>query len=123
MRERERAVASQVMPVCECLGMGEGDAGNGGLLGRKDRNEYSGWNDEELVEVKETLPKGFRGRAALRKKWDEEWGRIGKEGNLWWLDSRRKNWEAVMGKNVWTWFCEFGFIVHHLSLSTLILPL
>ncbi|KAF9239447.1 zf-DHHC-domain-containing protein [Melanogaster broomeanus] len=34
-----------------------------------------------------------------RKQWDNEWGEIGKEGNLWWLGSRRVNWEAVMGRN------------------------
>ncbi|KAG2079891.1 DHHC palmitoyltransferase-domain-containing protein [Suillus cothurnatus] len=43
-----------------------------------------------------------------RKRWDKEWGRIGKEGNLWWLGSRRANWESVMGKNVWWWFLPVG---------------
>jgi hypothetical protein len=80
MRERERAVISQIVPVCECLGMGVGESGNGGLLGRKE----GGWKDEEVGVVKEGLPRGFKGRVALRKKWDTEWGRIGKEGNLWW---------------------------------------
>lgn len=28
------------------------------------------------------------------------------EGNIWWLGSKRANWEAVMGKSVWWWFCE-----------------
>lgn len=40
---------------------------------------------------------------AQRKKWDEEWGRIGMEGNIWWLGSRRLNWEARMGPGVWYW--------------------
>ncbi|KAG0706242.1 DHHC palmitoyltransferase-domain-containing protein [Suillus ampliporus] len=43
-----------------------------------------------------------------RKRWDKEWGRIGKEGNLWWLGSNRANWESVMGKNVWWWFLPVG---------------
>ncbi|KAG2151089.1 DHHC palmitoyltransferase-domain-containing protein [Suillus bovinus] len=43
-----------------------------------------------------------------RQLWDKEWGRIGKEGNLWWLGSRRANWESVMGKNVWWWFLPVG---------------
>lgn len=43
-----------------------------------------------------------------RRRWDKEWGRVGKEGNLWWLGSRRANWESVMGKNVWWWFLPVG---------------
>jgi palmitoyltransferase len=45
-----------------------------------------------------------------KKEWDEEWGRFTKEGNIWWLGDSRKNWESVMGKNIWWWFCEFIFI-------------
>lgn len=40
-----------------------------------------------------------------RRKWDKEWGRIGMEGNIWWLGSMRLNWEARMGPNVWYWIC------------------
>ena len=40
------------------------------------------------------------------KQWDAEWGRIGKEGHMWWLGSARKNWEATMGDRVWMWFGE-----------------
>jgi hypothetical protein len=36
--------------------------------------------------------------------WDAEWGKIGTEGNLFWLGSIRNNWEAVMGKQVPWWF-------------------
>ncbi|KIK97329.1 hypothetical protein PAXRUDRAFT_825049 [Paxillus rubicundulus Ve08.2h10] len=43
-----------------------------------------------------------------RQQWDSEWGRIGKEGNLWWLGSSRANWEAVMGRNVWWWLLPVG---------------
>ena len=48
----------------------------------------------------------IRARRQTRAEWDEEGGRIGKEGHMWWLGSTRKNWEAVMGDRVWTWFCE-----------------
>jgi hypothetical protein len=78
MREQERAVLSQVIPVCGCLGMG--GEGGGGLLGKgRDEQPFKGSPRKELG-----LPSGFKGRKALRKRWDEEWGRIGKEGNLWW---------------------------------------
>ena len=52
----------------------------------------------------------FREKRKVRKAWDLEWGKPTTEGNLWWLGSARKNWEATMGKRVWTWFCEFGFL-------------
>ena len=77
MRERERAVLSQAIPVCQCLGMGPHE--NGGLLGS---NDESPWNVDAAKEM--GLPPGFRGRKTLRNRWDEEWGRIGKEGHLWW---------------------------------------
>ncbi|SGY50503.1 BQ5605_C001g00891 [Microbotryum silenes-dioicae] len=47
---------------------------------------------------------GFKGMRKVRKEWDREWGRLGKEGNLWWLGSRDKNWKMVMGKGRWGWF-------------------
>jgi len=49
-----------------------------------------------------------RAKRATRKQWDDEWGRIGSEGNLWWLGSARKNWEAVMGDKVYQWFLPLG---------------
>ncbi|KAG8800676.1 hypothetical protein FRC20_009620 [Serendipita sp. 405] len=107
MKERERALISQILPVCECLGMGAHE--NGGLLGGGSggRREGSGFGKDNVRE-KLGLPSSFKGRVALRKRWDDEWGRIGKEGNLWWLGSPRKNWEAVMGRNPWTWFLPVG---------------
>lgn len=48
----------------------------------------------------------FRARRETVAQWDNEWGRIGKEGHMWWLGSARKNWEAVMGDRVWMWFRE-----------------
>lgn len=76
MREHERDVLSTTFPACECLGMGSGQTG--GLLGVEE-NRFSGDPTEDLG-----LPKGYRGRKELRRRWDDEWGRIGKEGNLWW---------------------------------------
>ena len=49
----------------------------------------------------------------MRKQWDSEWGDIDTEGNIWWLGSARKNWEAVMGEHVWEWFCEFPYPPPH----------
>ncbi|KAG1732653.1 DHHC palmitoyltransferase-domain-containing protein [Suillus paluster] len=50
----------------------------------------------------------FGAKRRTRQRWDKEWGRIDKEGNLWWLGSNRANWESVMGKNVWWWFLPVG---------------
>ncbi|SCV71227.1 BQ2448_2815 [Microbotryum intermedium] len=47
---------------------------------------------------------GFNKMRKVRKEWDREWGRLGKEGNLWWLGSRGNNWRMVMGKGKWGWF-------------------
>jgi len=44
----------------------------------------------------------------MRREWDEEWGDMSTEGNLWWLGSRREGWEDVMGKSVWGWFLPVG---------------
>ena len=53
----------------------------------------------------------FRARRETVAQWDGEWGRIGKEGHMWWLGSARKNWEAVMGDSVWMWFREYLFFL------------
>lgn len=45
----------------------------------------------------------FREKRELRRQWDAEWGKIGTEGNLWWLGSARKNWEYTMGSSVLQW--------------------
>ncbi|KAF7795107.1 hypothetical protein EIP86_006252 [Pleurotus ostreatoroseus] len=50
----------------------------------------------------------FGAKRRARKQWDEEWGDIDTEGNIWWLGSARKNWEAVMGKHIWQWFLPIG---------------
>ncbi|GAA5911002.1 hypothetical protein JCM6882_006745 [Rhodosporidiobolus microsporus] len=46
----------------------------------------------------------FREKRAVQAAWDRKWGRHGKEGNLWWLGSKRANWEAAMGKDKLPWF-------------------
>ncbi|KAG8721004.1 palmitoyltransferase pfa5 [Ceratobasidium sp. 395] len=49
-----------------------------------------------------------RKRYEQRKRWEEEWGRIEREGNLWWLENARANWEQVMGHSVWEWLLPIG---------------
>ncbi|KAM0755954.1 zf-DHHC-domain-containing protein [Meredithblackwellia eburnea MCA 4105] len=46
----------------------------------------------------------FRAKSTVKKQWNKEWGRLGREGNLWWLGSARANWVAVMGEGKWGWF-------------------
>ncbi|KAI0289309.1 DHHC palmitoyltransferase-domain-containing protein [Multifurca ochricompacta] len=43
-----------------------------------------------------------------RQAWDAEWGRIGLEGNLWWLGDLRAHWEQVFGPRTWTWLLPIG---------------
>ncbi|OCH92562.1 zf-DHHC-domain-containing protein [Obba rivulosa] len=50
----------------------------------------------------------FSALRKTKKQWDAEWGDPNTEGNIWWLGSRRKNWEAVMGHHVWEWFLPLG---------------
>jgi hypothetical protein len=45
-----------------------------------------------------------RSRRKIQAAWDEEWGRVGKELNPWWLGSRTANFEMVMGKSKLGWF-------------------
>jgi palmitoyltransferase len=49
---------------------------------------------------------GEKGRT--KREWDEQWGDLNTEGNIWWLGSSRKNWESVMGENIWGWFLPIG---------------
>ena len=57
----------------------------------------------------------FDAKQRTRQEWDEQWGRIGKEGNLYWLGSARKNWEAVMGDKWYQWIRESSFSMHRLT--------
>ncbi|KAF9262065.1 zf-DHHC-domain-containing protein [Marasmius fiardii PR-910] len=36
-------------------------------------------------------------RTKVKMAWDKEWGRIGREGNIWWAGGPMKGWEATMG--------------------------
>lgn len=49
-----------------------------------------------------------REKRRMKREWDEEWGKIGKEGNLWWLGSGEKGWVDVMGSNPLGWFLPIG---------------
>lgn len=55
----------------------------------------------------------FANKRRARAQWDEEWGRPVVEGNIWWLGSRRKNWDSVMGQSIWSWFREFRSPIVH----------
>ena len=58
----------------------------------------------------------LREKRQLHKGWDEEWGAIGKEGNIWWLGSGMKGWVDVMGSNRWGWIREcFSVLAQHFS--------
>ncbi|GAA99804.1 uncharacterized protein L969DRAFT_91747 [Mixia osmundae IAM 14324] len=46
----------------------------------------------------------FGKKAKLVDEWDHEWGRLDKEGNIWWMGSARANWEAIMGTSKLGWF-------------------
>ena len=59
----------------------------------------------------------FTKKRKMRARWDEEWGRLALEGNIWWLGSGRKNWESVMGKSIWTWLRELCELIVLLSLN------
>ena len=48
----------------------------------------------------------YRQKWLTRRAWDTEYGRIGREANMWWLGSARANWEEVFGPRTWTWFRE-----------------
>jgi len=57
----------------------------------------------QTMKVQSLFTRLYRGKRKVRDVWDREWGRSDKEGNLWWLGARR-NWESVMGTNIWGWF-------------------
>jgi len=50
----------------------------------------------------------FRAKRRTRQSWDAEYGRIGREGNMWWLGNTRANWEQVFGPRRWTWLFPIG---------------
>ena len=52
----------------------------------------------------------YRAKSTTKRQWDEEWGSIATEGNIWWLGSYKKNWEAVMGHKILEWFRKWSSI-------------
>ncbi|KAJ3491933.1 hypothetical protein NLI96_g375 [Meripilus lineatus] len=50
----------------------------------------------------------IRAKRGTRKLWDEEWGSIITDGNLWSLGKYSQNWEAVMGHKLYEWFLPVG---------------
>lgn len=88
MHERERSVlAKMVRRPCSCTKEPDFGAGYGLPTSRSSVNV--------LVS-----------RRRIVKQWDTEWGKIETEGNLWWLGSKRANWEATMGRNKLGWIRE-----------------
>jgi palmitoyltransferase len=59
---------------------------------------------EALRRNKEYKILDLKEKRAVAKEFDREWGNVNKEGNIWWLGSKRKNWTTVMGTKVLAWF-------------------
>ena len=108
MRERERIVLSEMTRLpCPCSSRAR-----------------------DLPALPEVGGHSFRvltSRRRIQKQWDAEWGKIGTEGNLWWLGSRRANWEATMGRKKWGWIrmCSrrLGIAFTKMRLPLLIVPI
>ncbi|KAJ3997730.1 zf-DHHC-domain-containing protein [Lentinula boryana] len=51
----------------------------------------------------------LRSKRRVKAEWDRKWGRIEREGNMWWVGSKSKGWEETMGsaqrtaENPWGW--------------------
>jgi palmitoyltransferase len=39
----------------------------------------------------------------LVKNFDQEWGKLSTEANMWWLGDKKSNWKLVMGPKVLAW--------------------
>lgn len=52
-----------------------------------------------------------------KKKWDQEWGRLNKEGNIWWRGNAYDEWVDVMGSSWMGWIRELYFLSIPLSCS------
>ncbi|KAF8509462.1 zf-DHHC-domain-containing protein [Hysterangium stoloniferum] len=89
MRERERSVLAQ-MTEMSCCGPTRDMPDSPDIC-----RSRAPWNS-------------MISRRRILKQWDAEWGRIGKEGNLWWLGSKRANWQATMGSSKWGWIFPVG---------------
>lgn len=62
-----------------------------------------------------------RKRQQQKRQWNAEWGRVEREGNLWWLEDWRTNWEQVMGKSVWEWFRMYSLTSSSVHITYLFL--
>jgi len=51
---------------------------------------------------------GFAERQSTRQAWNANWGRVGREGNMWWLGDMRAHWEQVLGPRTWMWLLPIG---------------
>lgn len=91
MRDRERSVLAQMISrPCSCSSEPVYADATSGLL-------PSGRSPVRVL----------ASRRRIVKQWDAEWGKIETEGNLWWLGSKRANWEATMGTIKLGWICEY----------------
>jgi len=65
--------------------------------------------EHERALLREAFPwYKMRERHAVKARWDEEWGQIDTEGNIWWLGSARANWQNRMGRRILGWFLPLG---------------
>lgn len=48
----------------------------------------------------------LREKHRVRKTFDQEWGKLSSEGNMWWAGSKGKNWRLVMGPSILAWIRE-----------------
>lgn len=51
-----------------------------------------------------------------KRAFDEEWGSMNTEGNIWWRGSAYAEWIDIMGKHWVGWICElFLLCLEHFS--------
>jgi len=50
----------------------------------------------------------WRTMRETRRRWNEEWGDLDTEGNIWWTGSRKQGWIDVMGTNPLGWILPIG---------------
>jgi palmitoyltransferase len=71
-----------------------------------DVHDHRALEREGLADLYPWWSLAAKGRA--KREWDAEWGRIGKEGTLWWRGDRRTNLESVMGPRGLGWVLPLG---------------
>ncbi|KAF9525142.1 DHHC palmitoyltransferase-domain-containing protein [Crepidotus variabilis] len=50
----------------------------------------------------------FNDNWRIRQQWDQQWGSLHTEGNIWWRGSKWTEWIDVMGVNKLGWLLPFG---------------